>query len=94
MSARDVVIGALLALGVGVELACCVGVLVRRSAIDRLHYAGAGTTLGPLLLGAAVLVEESVSSAGLNTVLVVALLVLFGPVVTIGTARLLRQLDP
>jgi multicomponent Na+:H+ antiporter subunit G len=88
------IIGALLALGVGVELACCLGVLLRRSAIDRLHFAGAGTTLGPLLIGAAVLVEESVSSAGLNTILVVALLVVLGPVVTIATARLIRELEP
>lgn len=87
-------IGALLAAGVGVELACCLGVLLRRSAIDRLHYAAAGTTLGPLLIGAAVLVEESVSSAGLNTILVVALLLVGGPVVTIATARLIRQLEP
>jgi multicomponent Na+:H+ antiporter subunit G len=85
---------ALLALGVGVELACCVGVVLRRSAIDRLHYTAAGTTLGPLLIGAAVLVEESVSSAGLNTIFVVALLVLLGPVVTIATARLIRELEP
>jgi multisubunit Na+/H+ antiporter MnhG subunit len=84
----------LLVLGVAVELACCLGVLLRRSAIDRLHYTGAGTTLGPLLIGAAVLLEESVSSAGLNTILVVALLVLAGPVVTIATARLIRQLEP
>ncbi|HEV8686059.1 MAG TPA: monovalent cation/H(+) antiporter subunit G [Gaiellaceae bacterium] len=88
------IIGALLALGVGVELACCLGVLLRRSAIDRLHFAGAGTTLGPLLIGAAVLVEESVSSAGVNTILVVALLVVLGPVVTIATARLIRELEP
>jgi multicomponent Na+:H+ antiporter subunit G len=88
------IIGALLALGVGVELACCLGVLLRRSAIDRLHFAGAGTTLGPLLIGAAVLVEESVSSAGLNTILVVALLVVLGPVVTIATSRLIRELEP
>jgi multisubunit Na+/H+ antiporter MnhG subunit len=88
------IVAVLLALGVGVELACCAGVAVRRSAIDRLHYAGAGTTLGPLLIGAAVVVEESVSSAGLNTILVVALLVLLGPVVTIGTARLIRRLEP
>lgn len=87
-------IGALLAAGVGVELACCLGVLLRRSAIDRLHYAAAGTTLGPLLIGAAVLVEESVSSARLNTILVVALLLVGGPVVTIATARLIRQLEP
>jgi multisubunit Na+/H+ antiporter MnhG subunit len=94
MTTRDVVIAVLLAAGVGVELACCAGVLLRHSAIDRLHYAAAGTTLGPLLIGAAVLVEESVSSAGLNTILVVALVVLAGPVVTVATARLLRELDP
>jgi multisubunit Na+/H+ antiporter MnhG subunit len=88
------IVAVLLALGVGVELACCAGVALRSSAIDRLHYTGAGTTLGPLLIGAAVVVEESVSSAGLNTILVVALLVVLGPVVTIGTARLIRRLEP
>lgn len=94
MTARDVVTGTLLALGVGAELACCLGVLLMRSAIDRLHYTAAGATLGPVLIAAAVLAEESVSAAGITAILVALLLVGLNAVLTTATARVARGLDP
>jgi monovalent cation/proton antiporter MnhG/PhaG subunit len=84
---RDLIVDVLLALGVGAELICCVGVLAMRNAFDRLHYSSAATTVGPLLIGAAVLVRESVSAGGLQTIAAVALLLLLNPVVLIATAR-------
>jgi monovalent cation/proton antiporter MnhG/PhaG subunit len=90
---RDFIVYVLLALGVGAELVCCVGVLVMRNAFDRLHYAAAATTLGPFLIGAAVLVRESVSAAGLETIAVVAVLLLHNPVVEIATARAARRIE-
>ena len=43
------VIDVLLAIGVAVELACCVGVLVMGDAYDKLHYLGPATIVGPRL---------------------------------------------
>jgi monovalent cation/proton antiporter MnhG/PhaG subunit len=83
----------LLAIGVAAQLACCLGVLVMRSVFDRLHYAAAGTTVGPILVGAALVVEESVSSAGIAAIVTVSFLVVLGPAVTIATAHAAHELD-
>ena len=87
MTARDLIVDVLLALGVGAQLICCLGVLLMRNAFDRLHYSSAATTVGPILIGAAVLVRESVSAGGLQTIAIVALVFLLNPVVEIATAR-------
>jgi monovalent cation/proton antiporter MnhG/PhaG subunit len=93
VTARDLIVDVLLALGVGAELVCCFGVLLMRNAFDRLHYSAAATTIGPLLIGAAVLVRESVSAGGLETIATVALLFLLNPVVEIATARAARRIE-
>lgn len=93
MSAHDLVVDVVLVLGVACQLVCCLGVALMRTAYDRLHYAAAGTTLGPLLVGAAILVEESVSTAGLETIATVLLLFLLNAALTIATARAARRLD-
>lgn len=81
----------LIALGVGVELACCVGLVAMPRAIDRLHYAGAATTIGPALVAAAVCVEEGLfTTNGLNAVLVAALLAVLGAGLATATARAIR----
>jgi monovalent cation/proton antiporter MnhG/PhaG subunit len=90
---RDLIVDVLLGLGVGAELVCCLGVLLMRNAFDRLHYSSAATTLGPVLIGAAVLVRESVSAGGLQTIAIVALLFLLNPVVLIATARAARRVE-
>jgi monovalent cation/proton antiporter MnhG/PhaG subunit len=91
VTTRDLLADVLLGLGVGCQIVCCVGVVAMRSVFDRLHYAAAGTTLGPVFIGAAVLVRESVSAAGLETIATVALLFLLNPVLTIATARAARR---
>ena len=81
----------LVALGVTAELVCCVGLLAMRSAIDRLHYAGAGTVVGPVLIAAAVCVDEGLfTTNGLNAVVVALMLALLGAVLTTATARTIR----
>ena len=78
-------------LGVAVELACCVGLVAMRSAIDRLHYAGAATTVGPALVAAAVCVEEGVfTTNGLDAIAVALLLSLLGGALGVATARAIR----
>jgi multisubunit Na+/H+ antiporter MnhG subunit len=86
-----VTVGVLVGLGVAAELLCCLGLVTMRSAIDRLHYAGAGTVVGPVLVAAAVCVEEGLfTTNGLNAVAVALMLALLGGVLTIATARAIR----
>jgi multisubunit Na+/H+ antiporter MnhG subunit len=86
-----VIVYVLIALGVAIELVCCVGLLAMRNAIDRLHYAGAGTVAGPALVAAAVCVEEGLfTTSGLNAVAVAVMLAVLGSALTIATARAIR----
>ena len=81
----------LVALGVVAELACCLGLLAMPTAIDRLHYAGAGTVVGPVLIAAAVCLEEGVfTTNGLNALVVALMLALLGGALSIATARTIR----
>jgi monovalent cation/proton antiporter MnhG/PhaG subunit len=89
----DLLVDVFLILGVACQFICCVGVVAMRTVFERLHYAGAGTTLGPLLVGAAVLVRQTTSAAGIETIVTMALLVLLGPVVVLATARAARRLE-
>ena len=86
------IVDGLVALGVAVELVCCVGLLAMRNAIDRLHYAGAATVTGPALIAAGICVEEGLFTAnGLNAVAVALLLALLGGALSIATARTIRR---
>jgi len=89
------VIDVLLALGVTVELACCVGVLVMGDAYDKLHYLGPATIVGPVCIAAAVVVQQSLDQAGVKSLLTAGLLIVAGPVLTHATARAMsiRQRD-
>jgi multisubunit Na+/H+ antiporter MnhG subunit len=83
----------LLAVGVAAQLMCCAGLVVMRSSADRLHYASAAYSVGPLCILAAVLVREHASTSAWEAVAAVAVLVLAGPVVVHATGRLVRRID-
>jgi monovalent cation/proton antiporter MnhG/PhaG subunit len=89
----NVAVDVLLALGVTLELACCVGVLVMRTPFDRLHYASAGITVPAFLILAAVLIREHLSSGGLEAIAAVAILFLLYPVLLTATARAARRVE-
>jgi monovalent cation/proton antiporter MnhG/PhaG subunit len=89
----NVAVDLLLGLGVAAELLCCAGVAVTRTVYDRLHYAAAGTTVGPFLILAALLVREGLSSQGLQSIAAVSLLFLLNPVLVHATARAARRVD-
>jgi multisubunit Na+/H+ antiporter MnhG subunit len=89
-----VTVDVLVALGVVVQLAACLGFAAMRNAIDRLHYAGAATVVGPALVAAAVCVEEGLfTTNGLNAVVVALLLALLGSALAIATGRAIRLRD-
>jgi monovalent cation/proton antiporter MnhG/PhaG subunit len=95
VSATSIIVAALLAFGVAVELACCVGVLVMDDAFDKLHYLGPAAIVGPLSIAVAVVIRESFSQAGIKALLTAALLIVASPVLAHATARALyiRQRD-
>jgi monovalent cation/proton antiporter MnhG/PhaG subunit len=88
-----VAVDVLLAIGVALELICCVGVVTMRTTFDRLHYAAAGTTVPAFFILAAVLVREHLSSGGLQAIAAVGLMFLLNPVLVIATARAARRID-
>lgn len=83
----------LLAVGVTLELLCCVGVVVMRTTLDRLHYAAAGTTVPAFFVLAAVLVREHLSSGGLEAIAAVLLVFFLNPILVTATARVVRRRD-
>jgi monovalent cation/proton antiporter MnhG/PhaG subunit len=93
MKTSDLLVGVFLVLGVSCQFVCCLGVLVFDDVFDRLHFAGAGTIFGPLLIGAAVLVRQTTSAAGITTLLIMVFVPTFGPALTIATARAARRLE-
>jgi multicomponent Na+:H+ antiporter subunit G len=78
--------GALVIAGVVVLAFACLGVLVMRGALARLHYVQVAT-LGAVLVVVAVLVRDGASLIGVKAVLVGAFLVATSPVLSHATAR-------
>jgi monovalent cation/proton antiporter MnhG/PhaG subunit len=87
---RDVIVAVLLGVGVAAALMSCLGVLLMRNALDRLHFTAPASTVTPVLFAVAVLVEEPLSSAGVKAVLVALLVLVTTPVLTHATARAAR----
>jgi len=95
MSISSAVVVVLLVVGVGIELLCCIGVLVMKDAYDKLHYLGPAAIVGPLLVACAVMTRESLSQAGLKALFAAVVLAIASPVLSHATARALyiRQRD-
>jgi multicomponent Na+:H+ antiporter subunit G len=74
---------------------CVLGLVLMRRALDRLHFAMASTTVGVVLIVAAVVVHESVKQSGINAIVVGLVLLLLNPVLAHATARVahLRRED-
>jgi multicomponent Na+:H+ antiporter subunit G len=88
MSLRDVVTWVLVGVGVGAQVLVCLGVLLMRDALDRLHYASA-STLGVACVCAAVVVAAGPSVIALKALLTAGFLAVSAPVLVHATARAL-----
>lgn len=86
---RATIATVLLFAGIGVLAVCVLGALVMRDALDRLHCASAAG-FGVLLVGIAVVVQESFSLIGNIALLAGVVLVLASPVLAHATARTIR----
>jgi monovalent cation/proton antiporter MnhG/PhaG subunit len=88
VSVRIAAADVLLVLGVLTELICVIGVVWLRDVFDRLHFVGAGSTVGPVLVGIAVCVNGmSTASALAQSLAALAALVVLNPVLTHATGR-------
>ena len=94
MTLKQVAVAILLTVGVGVQLWSCLGVLVMRNALDRLHFTGPATAIGPVAIAVAIIVRESLSTMGVKAVLVAVILFVTNPVLTHATGRAAHALDP
>ena len=83
---RDVVTWVLVGAGVAVQAFACLGVLLMRDALDRLHYAAAMAP-GVVCVCAAVVVSEGPSLIGIKAILTASFLLVSGPVLGHATAR-------
>lgn len=92
MNARAVAVDALLALGVGAEVLCALGVLTAKTVFDRLHFFSATTSVGAPAIAVAVVIAHPTSSDALTALLVGVALVASGPLLTHAIARAARAL--
>ena len=90
MSPSDLAVDVLLVLAVAGEAVCVAGMLASRTALDKLHYSGAATTVPAFLVAAAVVVEEGASAPSANALVVAALVLVLGAVLNHFTARVAR----
>ena len=88
MSSTDLAVDVLVVVAVVCEAACCVGLLAARTALDKLHYAGAATTVPPFLIAAAVWVKKGFTQPTLNALAVAVLLLVLGAALNHFTARI------
>jgi multisubunit Na+/H+ antiporter MnhG subunit len=89
MSAAHLVASILLWSGVGLELVAVLGTCVMRDVFDRLHYVSLAG-FGGLIIGAAILVQESFSLLGDKALATGVVMAALSPVLGHATARSLR----
>lgn len=74
----------------GAALLSSLGANAMDDVFDRLHFLSPATTVAPVAIAAAIIVEESFSPAGIKSLIVAVLMVVTGPVLTHATARAAR----
>jgi multisubunit Na+/H+ antiporter MnhG subunit len=93
VSAANLAVDVLLIVGVGLEAACVLGVVIMPTTFDRLHFVGAATTVPAFCILAAVLCREHVSAGGIEAIAAVALVFLLFPILLTSTARVIRKVE-
>lgn len=91
MSIKDVIEAILVGGGVAAVLLSCLGLATARGVFDRLHFLSAGGTIGPILVAGGIVLEAGLG--GIKAILVAALFLVTGPVLTHAIARAARLAD-
>jgi len=86
---RDAAIDGLLILGVVTVALSCIGVLVMRTPLQRLHYLGPLSMVAPMLIAGAVAAgRNSYHGAAAKAIFIALLIVAFAPVLSHQMARM------
>ena len=90
---RTVIVDALLVATVASEAMCVLGVLAGATVYDRLHYAGATTSVPPFLVFVAILLRQPhpYTNPVWNALFVAVTLFLLNGALTHAIARVIRQ---
>ena len=88
---RSLSVDVLLALAVVSEIVCVLGVLFSATVFDRLHFSGATTAVAPLLVLAALAIDEGVANPTWNGVVDAAALLFLNAALTHATARVAHK---
>jgi multisubunit Na+/H+ antiporter MnhG subunit len=86
----DVLVVALLGIGVVVSLLCAVGLLLARDELDGLHFVALAGTLGVGPIVAALVLAAPISTTAFKSILVLLLTGVGGPVLAHTTGRAIR----
>ncbi len=88
MSVQTFLVGALLSATVIVELLAVLGLVAMRTTMQRLHFIGPATCVGPVLAGAAVAIgTHATPNQGAKGIVIAVALLLFGGVLSHETGR-------
>ena len=87
MSGRDAAAVAVLAVGLAVVVASCVGMAVLDDPLHRLHLVTPASTLGVGGVCAAVVVHEGLDASGVSALLLAVASIVTAPLVSHATAR-------
>lgn len=87
----DILVAFLLGCAVVSQLACAVGLFLMRNALDRLHFVGPATIVGPVALAAAVWVARGLDTLTIRALLAMVLLVATGPILSYVMARVIAE---
>ena len=99
MSVNQLLVEALLVLGVSGFAMSSIGLLLSGDLYEQIHYLAPGSLIGAVAIPAAVLVHDGFSQAGAKAILIAILLFISNPVLSHATARAgrirrLQQLAP
>jgi monovalent cation/proton antiporter MnhG/PhaG subunit len=87
MSINQIVVCALLIMGVLGFLTTSIGLLLNDDLYDQIHFLSPGSLIGSVAIPAAVLVQEGFSQAATKAILIAILLFFSNPVLSHATAR-------
>lgn len=87
MSTREIVVGALLAIGILGFVITAIGLIVCDDLYEQIHFLAPASLLGAIAIPAAVVVNDGFSQMGTKAILIAILLFISNPILSHATAR-------
>ena len=87
MSIREIIVGALLAIGILGFVITAIGLIVCDDLYEQIHFLAPASLLGAIAIPAAVVVNDGFSQMGTKAILIAGLLFISNPILSHATAR-------